>query len=345
MAKQATIQASFAAPDLHGHPVKPGNALAALGAVTGGPVLPASARAFAPMDSTVEITPAPNGKPRPLDEPQKHSALEPRYAPDTKISSTIAFADNPDLTPGARVELVALSLDRTERKQLSALQTIDAEAKRFNARWGEIIDYTGLSFQDITGSLPKGEGGPYIPLIKAGDTSEFSKSLDRISHDVAQMERLKQILPYLPLREPLFGDVRETSPFGYRPDPFLGRPALHPGIDLVQSYGAEIHATAAGKVVHAGWMGGYGNMVEVDHGNGIATRYGHMSELLVSEGDSVKIGDALGRVGSTGRSTGPHLHYEVRIDGEPVDPERYLEVAAVVTPATQGVAMSASITP
>ena len=101
---------------------------------------------------------------------------------------------------------------------------------------------------------------------------------------------------------------------------------------MVQSYGAEIHATAAGKVAHAGPMGGYGNMVEVDHGGGITTRYGHMSQVLVAEGDSVKPGDTLGLIGSTGRSTGPHLHYEVRIDGEPVDPAPALDVAAALTP-------------
>ena len=93
----------------------------------------------------------------------------------------------------------------------------------------------------------------------------------------------------------------------------------------MQAYGAEIRATAAGRVVHAGPMGGYGNMVEIDHGNGLATRYGHMSEVLVAEGEEVKVGAVLGRIGSTGRSTGPHLHYEVRIDGEPVDPERFLK--------------------
>jgi murein DD-endopeptidase MepM/ murein hydrolase activator NlpD len=119
-----------------------------------------------------------------------------------------------------------------------------------------------------------------------------------------------------------------SSPFGYRPDPFLGRPALHPGVDLVQSYGSEIRSTAAGRVVHAGPMGGYGNMVEIDHGNGLATRYGHMSEVLVAEGEEVKAGAVVGRIGSTGRSTGPHLHYEVRIDGEPVDPERFLQAGA-----------------
>ena len=134
-------------------------------------------------------------------------------------------------------------------------------------------------------------------------------------------------MPFLPIREPLVGDAGVSSPFGYRTDPFIGRPALHPGIDLVQAYGADIKATAAGKVVHAGPMGGYGNMVEVDHGNGISTRYGHMSEVLVEEGDAIKSGDILGRIGSTGRSTGPHLHYEVRVDGEPVDPERFRQAA------------------
>ena len=126
---------------------------------------------------------------------------------------------------------------------------------------------------------------------------------------------------------PLVGDATISSPFGYRADPFLGQPALHPGVDLVQPYGAEIKATAVGRVVHAGPMGGYGNCVEIDHGNGISTRFGHMSEVLVEEGQTVSIGDTIGRIGSTGRSTGPHLHYEVRVDGEPVDPERFLTAA------------------
>jgi murein DD-endopeptidase MepM/ murein hydrolase activator NlpD len=132
----------------------------------------------------------------------------------------------------------------------------------------------------------------------------------------------------MPLRMPLSGDASVSSPFGYRRDPYLGLPALHPGVDLVQAYGDEIRATGAGRVVHAGPMGGYGIMVEIDHGNGLATRYGHMSEVHVTEGQEVKAGAVLGRIGSTGRSTGPHLHYEVRVNDEPVDPERFLEAGA-----------------
>jgi murein DD-endopeptidase MepM/ murein hydrolase activator NlpD len=150
----------------------------------------------------------------------------------------------------------------------------------------------------------------------------------RVARDVATAERLKALLSFVPLRMPLSGDPSVTSPFGYRADPFLGRLALHPGVDLAETYGSEIHAAAAGRVAHAGPAGGYGIMIEIDHGNGLATRYAHLSEVLVEEGEAVDKGAVLGRVGSTGRSTGPHLHYEVRVDGEPVDPERYLRAGA-----------------
>jgi murein DD-endopeptidase MepM/ murein hydrolase activator NlpD len=140
-------------------------------------------------------------------------------------------------------------------------------------------------------------------------------------------------MAYVPLRPPLVGDASVSSPFGYRADPFLGRLALHPGVDLVQGYGAEIRAAAAGRVAHAGAMSGYGIMVEIDHGNGLSTRYAHMSDALVEEGEVVAKGAVLGRIGSSGRSTGPHLHYEVRVDGEPVDPERYLRAGAELSAA------------
>jgi murein DD-endopeptidase MepM/ murein hydrolase activator NlpD len=103
---------------------------------------------------------------------------------------------------------------------------------------------------------------------------------------------------------------------------------MHTGIDLRDDYGAPVRATAAGRVVAAEWSGGYGNMVEVDHGNGLATRYGHLSAIAVRQGQPVEVGTVLGRIGSTGRATGPHLHYEVRIDDEAVDPSRFLRAGA-----------------
>jgi murein DD-endopeptidase MepM/ murein hydrolase activator NlpD len=115
-----------------------------------------------------------------------------------------------------------------------------------------------------------------------------------------------------------------SSPLGMRMDPFLKGPAIHTGIDLRGDAGDPVRVTANGKVTVASWQGGYGKMVEVDHGNGFSTRYGHMSEIDVKVGDQVRIGQTIGKVGSTGRSTGPHLHYETRINDEAVDPQRFL---------------------
>jgi murein DD-endopeptidase MepM/ murein hydrolase activator NlpD len=115
-----------------------------------------------------------------------------------------------------------------------------------------------------------------------------------------------------------------SSGYGYRVDPFLNRRAFHTGLDFPAPAGTLVRATASGTVAAAGWDGGYGQMVEVRHQNGIATRYGHLSAILVSEGVVIEAGTPIGRVGSTGRSTGPHLHYETRRDGETVNPRIFL---------------------
>src|SRR3546814_4221469 len=115
-----------------------------------------------------------------------------------------------------------------------------------------------------------------------------------------------------------------TSNFGVRHDPFNGGAAMHAGIDMAGRTGEPIYATADGIVEKAGWGGGYGNMVDLAHGRGIETRYGHLSKVLVREGQKVKRGDMIARMGSTGRSTGSHLHYEVRIDGRAVNPVPFL---------------------
>jgi murein DD-endopeptidase MepM/ murein hydrolase activator NlpD len=115
-----------------------------------------------------------------------------------------------------------------------------------------------------------------------------------------------------------------NSPFGARMDPFLRGPAIHTGIDLRGHKGDPVRVTAAGKVVTASWQGGYGNMIEVDHGNGLSTRYGHLSAIDVKVGQHVAPGQTIGRIGSTGRSTGPHLHYETRVDDVAVNPQKFL---------------------
>jgi murein DD-endopeptidase MepM/ murein hydrolase activator NlpD len=279
------------------------------------------ARAYAPLPEPRVM------KPHPIDDSgQSLSALTggaPRPAP----ASLTAEADN--LDGPARLGLIDRSLDRMESRQTAALHAIDRAAARFLARDERIVAETGLDPAKLT--PPHGEGGvggPYVPAEGDSGAPASDPQVARVARDVASAERLKALMPFMPLRMPLSGDASVSSPFGYRRDPFLGLPALHPGVDLVQPYGDEIHATGAGRVVHAGPAGGYGIMVEIDHGNGLATRYAHMSEALVEEGQEIAEGAVLGRIGSTGRATGPHLHYEVRIDGEPVDPERFLRAGA-----------------
>jgi murein DD-endopeptidase MepM/ murein hydrolase activator NlpD len=156
----------------------------------------------------------------------------------------------------------------------------------------------------------------------------------RIKLARTQAEHLTHTLLRVPIRKPVTGEIDVSSPFGVRADPFLHVAAMHTGLDFRGESGEAIHVTANGTVVNAGWSGGYGRMIEVDHGNGLSTRYGHLSEIDVKVGDEVHIGEVIGRMGSTGRSTGPHLHYETRIDGEPVDPEKFLRAGARLAGAT-----------
>jgi len=307
----------------------------ALGAIQAlGPPTPAGggagmARSYAPLRS-FSIEPRAV-KPHPIDElGQTLSALTgeaPSAAP-----SFMAAPD--DLDAAARIAIIDRSLDRMDSGQMTALAAIDRSAARAASRDAAIVARTGLDPTKLT--PPHGEGGvggPFIPTVLDPNDPAFDQALTRVARDVATAERLKSLMPFVPLRMPLSSDASVSSPFGYRADPFLGRLALHPGVDLVEAYGDEIHATGSGRVTHAGPMGGYGIMVEIDHGNGLVTRYAHMSEALVAEGRDVVQGAVLGRIGSTGRSTGPHLHYEVRVDGEPVDPERYLRAGADLTAA------------
>jgi murein DD-endopeptidase MepM/ murein hydrolase activator NlpD len=148
--------------------------------------------------------------------------------------------------------------------------------------------------------------------------------LYRINVARAQIDKYNRTLLAVPVRKPIIGEVDMSSPFGMRMDPFVRGPAIHTGIDLHGDTGDPVRATANGRVTTASWHGGYGKMVEIDHGNGLSTRYGHMSVIDVKVGDQVRIGQTIGKIGSTGRSTGPHLHYETRINDEAVDPQRFL---------------------
>lgn len=165
------------------------------------------------------------------------------------------------------------------------------------------------------------------------DRQALTQAEDRLAEDSRRLSQiiLAKVQPYdgliLPpgtgqLMYPTIGPV--TSNFGWRTHPILGTERFHAGIDFGADYGSLIYASAQGRVIYADWYGGYGNAVIIDHGNGMTTLYGHCSELYVKDGDAVVKGQPIAAVGSTGFSTGPHLHFELRANGEPTDPAAYL---------------------
>ena len=226
---------------------------------------------------------------------------------------------------------MAQKFDRIEQKQVAALENLRGPAASKAETLRLAFAEAGLPLERLLrhaiSSRPNAEavGGPYEPVPGDG---LFDRAYAKVSQSVTLMDGLRKALPFAPLRQPLPGQLEVTSTFGVRTDPFFGRPALHSGVDLRGEYGEAVRATASGRVNIAEAMGGYGNMVEVDHGAGLATRYGHLSEIDVDAGQWVESGAVIGRIGSTGRSTGPHLHYEVRVDGAAVDP------AAISKPAS-----------
>jgi murein DD-endopeptidase MepM/ murein hydrolase activator NlpD len=223
------------------------------------------------------------------------------------------------------LQRVSTSLDKVEGQQTAYLtgleQHVDSKARRMR----DVLDDLGVSATALKPSRHADIGGPFVPLrLPRRGASDFDRQLYRVNLARAQIDRYHRALSAVPVRKPLAGELDMTSPFGVRTDPFVGRPAMHTGMDLRGEVGEPVHVTADGKVTIAGWDGGYGRMVEVNHGNGLATRYGHLSKIEVKIGQTVHRGQEIGRVGSTGRATGPHLHYETRIHGEPVDPRKFL---------------------
>ncbi len=153
---------------------------------------------------------------------------------------------------------------------------------------------------------------------------------ERANGILAELDRMalyKAAATRVPFANPVRGNFRYTSGFGWRRDPKTGRGRMHEGTDFAGSRGTPIHATAEGVVVEAGWHSGYGNVVTLRHAFGIETRYAHLSKIHVREGERVSRGERIGDMGNTGRSTGTHLHYEVRIGGNPVNPMTYIRAA------------------
>jgi murein DD-endopeptidase MepM/ murein hydrolase activator NlpD len=247
--------------------------------------------------------------------PERNAPLDPRAG---------LFIRNAGGVGGVIVRLQT-ALDRIEQRQTTVLNSLaedyDAKARRMRGVLSELGVNVG---KPVTTDTVVAMGGPFVPASMPKDALGFERQVNRVKLARTQITRLTRMLGIIPVRKPVDGEIDLVSSFGVRLDPFTNSPAMHTGLDLHGETGDPVRATADGKVTAAGWSGGYGRVVDIDHGNGMLTRYGHLSSIDVHVGQSIRTGQIIGKVGSTGRSTGPHLHYETRVRGEAVDPHKFL---------------------
>ncbi|MFZ5749127.1 MAG: M23 family metallopeptidase [Pseudomonadota bacterium] len=246
--------------------------------------------------------------------------------------------DAPDQTSSVANEVLA-PLRRVEDRQAAFAKKAQAVGEARYAATAEHLRKLGLSPERFTGVAM---GGPYEPVDENGETvaeADADAQFRSLFETWKKLDMLEQTVIAIPSLQPV-DKVTFTSRFGVRSDPFRGTAAMHAGVDIPGPVGTPVYATADGVVSRAGRAGGYGNLVEINHGKGIETRYGHLSKILVADNTRVRRGQMIGLMGSTGRSTGSHLHYEVRIDGHAVNPVPFLQngpyIVALQNPSVSG---------
>lgn len=238
----------------------------------------------------------------------------------------------------ARVAAAEAAVERLAHRRMAAVGALAEMAERDASRIERIVGRLGLKVASAApvrsdGAIdvvPRAKPGPGVggPLVPVDPLAVMV----RAETAVARLSQARRAAALLPLGLPVKGEAEVTSGFGSRSDPFLGVLAMHTGIDFRAETGDPVVATGPGTVSEAGRQGGYGLMVEIDHGGGISTRFGHLSRIAVPEGALVRRGQVIGYAGSTGRSTGPHVHYETRVNGDAVNPMGWLDAGEELRP-------------
>ncbi|RED53461.1 M23 family metallopeptidase [Aestuariispira insulae] len=212
--------------------------------------------------------------------------------------------------------------------QMALVEQLTDDTSANIAQSEKVIASTGLDVERmlaLTG-FASGQGGPLEQEGGSitGSSADLAMNVGHLENKVQRWQALRKVLGCTPLVSPV-DYYHLTSKFGKRKDPFTGKRAMHKGVDMGGWPGTKVFSTAPGKVTKAGNSNQYGRMVEIDHGCGIITRYGHLKKVLVKRGQEIGHRAVIGKLGSTGRSTGPHVHYEIRVDGKPVDPVLFIE--------------------
>jgi len=226
--------------------------------------------------------------------------------------------------PGA--SLTGLSTDQNDiliEAENNALSSIELNRA--------VIRSAGLDVDEVLRSGPFGQGGPLVTNTDAGtDEGNFGSRIDSIRARVSEADALNRAMISMPFGQPILQDHYQTSAYGPRKDPFTKRTAFHQGVDFGGAKMTEIVATAPGKVSYVGMNGGYGRVVEIEHDHGIKTRYAHLAKTYVKRGQNIVTGEKIGGMGSTGRSTSTHLHYEVMFQGRQTDPGKFMKASQYV---------------
>jgi len=275
------------------------------------------------------------------DDGQKLSALEGDGA-SLLVEASIEEADRRQsrdeylMTGGLNVPAARGTSKAIEQDIYRLFDLMEDHAAERAERARGVLMLTAVGTDNILAS--SNIGGPEVSMgsltSSASDWSigdqDFMTRIFQARARIAEMKYYEKVVDSLPLGEPVSVPYRYTSPYGIRVDPFTKRPSPHMGVDLAAYRDAPIVTTGPGSVSYAGARSGYGLLVEVDHGHGFKSRYGHLRSITVSKGDTIGIGDLVGRMGSTGRSTGDHLHYEVWYNGRPYDPNKFLKAGRYV---------------
>jgi murein DD-endopeptidase MepM/ murein hydrolase activator NlpD len=218
----------------------------------------------------------------------------------------------------------AAPLARIEARQIRFAERLTVLAETRSHRASSAIRQFGLNPDMLAREARAGRGGPFIPFVTRPAKSVRDPRFVKLAASLDQMRAMERALAAIPTAMPS-AIVSMSSGFGYRHDPFTGAGAMHSGIDFKGPTGTPILAAADGRITSAGVQSGYGNCIEITHANGLVTRYAHLSGFDVSVGQQVRRGVQIGRMGSTGRSTGSHLHFEVRLNGQAINPNTFLE--------------------
>lgn len=231
------------------------------------------------------------------------------------------------------IKVLENQLVSLEQKENDTVERLTEQTDQFIASMENLVELAGLDVDDLMAGdeeLVAGQGGPFIEFQADGRPGGRLKSkLQNLENRLAYSESLQTVIKKMPLAVPLHGYYM-TSKFGKRRDPMNRRWAMHYGMDFGSSPNAPVYVTAPGTVTFAGWKGNFGKMVEVDHGAGIKTRYAHMSKVTVKKGQVIQFGNKIGVIGSTGRSTGNHLHYEVLFRDKALDPMQFIKAGRYV---------------